>query len=239
MQEKSDKPLSRTPKKAAQPVGRGYIQEPTFRRRPERVRVLGHSLKDIGREEQSLGIDKCIFMPKMDCEFSSGTSFFGCRSGSLKFHAILTGSQNGKNCRFRMRLCIRTLQKYIVCIFFDDPFSFEVIFMFARYIIVLIGALLIMTAGSAAECYGSVTENGIVFNVCERSGGSSGYLEIYNSNNRDVKICYTLNFADGSDDYGCNSRLRAESTSKPSCYSCARSNSGGVQSIRLEKFEFR
>jgi len=62
--------------------------------------------------------------------------------------------------------------------------------------------------------------------TCNRKSGSSGVYVLSNKTGRDLHVCWTLVFNDGSESKGCKSRLRAGDESASSCYSCNTGNKG-------------
>jgi len=62
--------------------------------------------------------------------------------------------------------------------------------------------------------------------TCNRKSGSSGVYVVSNLTGRDLHVCWTLVFNDGSESKGCKSRLRAGEESASSCYSCNTGNKG-------------
>ncbi len=103
---------------------------------------------------------------------------------------------------------------------------------------ILAGLAFVSFAHAQDKHQKSFTQNNVVFSTWEYSSGGSGYLKIENQNNHAVALCWTIHFANGSTDSGCNSSFAARDVRQSSCYRCATVNGGGVTRIEVTKNKF-
>lgn len=82
-----------------------------------------------------------------------------------------------------------------------------------------------------SSCYRTFWPSGraVEIEACEYSQNStSGYTILRNNSGRDMHVCWTLHYADGTTAGGCNFRIRARQEAKSSCSPCSRKRAGVV-----------
>jgi hypothetical protein len=89
------------------------------------------------------------------------------------------------------------------------------------------------TAQNGGGCYRTFWPGGreLELDACEHPGGGSGFIAMRNVSRRDIHVCYTLHFGDGTQSRGCNFRVRAGTEGKSSCAQCSRKRTGGLVKV--------
>lgn len=84
----------------------------------------------------------------------------------------------------------------------------------------------------------SKTESLLFLRTCESESGDSGYLEIKNDNEKDVKLTYVINFNNG-EFLTANVKIPFDDkTSEIICLNCLASMGGGIASWKFENIIF-
>ncbi len=84
----------------------------------------------------------------------------------------------------------------------------------------------------------SKTESLLFLRTCENKNGDSGYIEIKNENEKNVKLTYVINFNNG-ESFTANVMIPLDDkTSQIKCLNCLESNGGGIASWKFENIVF-
>ena len=91
----------------------------------------------------------------------------------------------------------------------------------------------------SSNCYATFFPSGraVEIEACEHDGGGSGYTIMRNNTGRDMYVCWTLHFGNGTSNRGCNFRVKAHDVGESSCSSCSRQKSGGLVDVTWRKVE--
>jgi len=85
----------------------------------------------------------------------------------------------------------------------------------------------------------SKTESLLFLRTCENERGDSGYIEIKNENEKDVKLTYTINFNNG-ESLTANVLIPFDDkTEEITCLNCLESKGGGIASWKFENIIFK
>jgi hypothetical protein len=82
------------------------------------------------------------------------------------------------------------------------------------------------------------TESLLFFRTCEDENNTSGYFEIKNENEKDVKLTYIINFNNGESTTAKVLVPFDDKTSKIICLNCIESIGGGIASWKFENIIF-
>ncbi|RTY69533.1 hypothetical protein EKM05_03240 [Flavobacterium sp. GSP27] len=84
----------------------------------------------------------------------------------------------------------------------------------------------------------SKTESLLFLRTCENENGDSGYFEIKNENEKDVKLTYVITFKNG-DLFTANIMIPLDDkTAQIVCWNCLESKDSGIASWKFENIVF-
>lgn len=110
--------------------------------------------------------------------------------------------------------------------------------IFSIAILIILSSMRIAVAGEDIRVY-AMKYHGVTFTAYERESGGSGYLTIGNNTPYDLRICWTIHFANAAPSRGCKLRFESGDVQSSSCFNCSRRNGGGVTDIEIREYEYR